>query len=160
MNTCHRKRCLPILILHRSTNMHSHQRSVNSDRPLSTICPFVESLINSIKNLSANRNEIDQAWIVFYWISQNIRYDIEAYFGHNINAQTSQNVFLSGRIICEGYSTLYAELCSQIGLRCRKVSGYAKGYSFDPRRTSFEKPDHAWNILTFNNGHSYVVEST
>ncbi|CAF0762312.1 unnamed protein product [Adineta steineri] len=133
----------------------SFRRTIDQWQPKSVV-----QLVNSIKKLAADRNEIEQAWIIFYWVSQNIRYDTEAYFSRKIGAQTSQNVILSGRAVCEGYSVLYADLCNQIGLRCRKVSGYAKGYSFNPRQTSFEKTNHAWNILTLNNGHSYFVEST
>ncbi|CAF2960579.1 unnamed protein product [Rotaria sp. Silwood2] len=119
-----------------------------------------EQLIDFIKSLSVNKNEIDKAWIIFYWISQNIRYDTKAYFDNNIGSQASTNVFLSRKAVCEGYSTLYADLCTRTGLQCRKVSGYAKGYSFNPRQPSFEKTNHAWNILSLNNGHSYFIEST
>ncbi|CAF1510067.1 unnamed protein product, partial [Rotaria sordida] len=119
-----------------------------------------EQLIDCIKGLSVNKNEIDQAWIIFYWISQNIRYDTQAYFANNIGSQTPTNVFLTRKAVCEGYSTLYADLCTHIGLQCRKVSGYAKGYGFNPRQTSFKRTDHAWNIISLKNGHSYFIEST
>ncbi|CAF3844063.1 unnamed protein product [Rotaria sordida] len=133
----------------------SYRRAIDQWQPKS-----FEQLIGFIKSLSVNKNEIDKAWIIFYWISQNIRYDTKAYFDNNIGSQASTNVFLSRKAVCEGYSTLYADLCSRTGLQCRKVSGYAKGYSFNLRQTNFEKTNHAWNILSLKNGHSYFIEST
>ena len=133
----------------------SYRRAVDQWQPKS-----IEQLVNFIKELSANKNEIEKAWVIFYWISKNIRYDTIAYFGNNIGSQASTNVFMSRKVVCERYPTLYADLCTKIGLQCRKVSGYAKGYSFNPRQTSFEKTNHAWNILTLNNGRSYFIEST
>ncbi|CAF4228900.1 unnamed protein product [Rotaria sordida] len=133
----------------------SYRRAIDQWQPKT-----FQQLIDYIKSLSVNKNEIDQAWIIFYWISQNIRYDTKAYFENNIGSQSFTNVFLSRKAVCEGYSNLYADLCAQIGLQCRKVSGYAKGYSFNPRQTSFKQTNHAWNIISLKNGHSYFIEST
>jgi hypothetical protein len=124
-------------------------------------CPsFTEELIGLIQKLSVDKSQIDRAWIIFYWISQNIRYDTEAYFSNQIGAQNADNVLQSRKAVCDGYSSLYAELCNRTGLKCRKVSGYSKGFGFNTRQTKFDETDHAWNILTLDNGHSYFVEST
>ncbi|CAF4388361.1 unnamed protein product, partial [Rotaria sp. Silwood2] len=120
----------------------------------------IEELISSIQELSAHENQIDRAWIIFYWISQNISYNTDAFFSNQIEAQDAHTIFQSGKAVCEGYASLYAELCNRTGIQCRKVSGYGKGFGFDVRQTSFDKTNHAWNIITLNNGHSYFVEST
>jgi hypothetical protein len=120
----------------------------------------IEELISFIQKLSLHGNQIDRAWIIFYWISQNISYDIDAYFNNRIGKQNSDNVFQSGKAVCEGYSSLYAELCNRTGIKCCRVSGYAKGFAFNVRQTKFDKTDHAWNIITLDNDHSYFVEST
>ncbi|CAF2141344.1 unnamed protein product [Rotaria magnacalcarata] len=133
----------------------SYRRAIDQWQPKS-----LEQLIDSIKVLSKNQNEIDQAWIIFYWISKNIRYDTQAYFNNNIGSQVSTNVFFSRKAVCDGYANLYADLCTRIGLTCHKVSGYAKGYSFDARQKGFQKTNHAWNIISFKNGYSYFIEST
>ncbi|CAM4972784.1 unnamed protein product [Rotaria socialis] len=133
----------------------SYRRAIDQWQPKS-----LEQLIDSIKVLSKNKNEIDQAWIIFYWISKNIRYDTQAYFNNNIGSQASTNVFFSRKAVCDGYAALYADLCTRIGLTCRKVSGYAKGYSFEARQKGFQKTNHAWNIISFKNGYSYFIEST
>lgn len=133
----------------------SYHRAIDQWRPAS-----MDQLVHSLQQLSRNQSEIDRAWMIFYWIAKNIRYDTSSFFSNRIPPQSSDNVFTSKAAVCEGYATLYARLCEQLGLQCRKVSGYAKGYGFNPRQTSFEKTDHAWNILTLSNGHSYFIEST
>jgi hypothetical protein len=120
----------------------------------------IEQLINLIQQLAAHENQIDRACIIFYWISQNISYDTVAFFSNQIGSQNTDTVFQDRKAVCDGYSSLYAELCNRTGLKCRKVSGYAKGFGFDIRQTKFDKTNHAWNIITLDNGHSYFVEST
>jgi len=53
----------------------------------------LHEVINLIKNLSIGKNLIDRAWIVFYWVSQNIEYDVDSFFNGNISHQTSDDVF-------------------------------------------------------------------
>ena len=93
----------------------------------------------------AGGNQIDRTWVIFYWNSQNIRYDIhvDAYFNNQIGLQDASSVLQSGKAVCEGYSSLYAELCTKTGIECRKVDGYWKGLGFDMRQTKFDKTDHA-----------------
>jgi hypothetical protein len=40
-----------------------------------------------------SKNLIDRPWIVFYWVSQNIEYDLDSFFSGNISYQTSDDVF-------------------------------------------------------------------
>ena len=133
----------------------TYRKTIDRWRPSS-----IEELIKSIEKLAPKENQIDRAWIIFYWISQNIRYDTDAFFNNRIGSQNGQDVFQSGKAVCEGYSSLYADLCNRTGIPCEKVSGYSKGFGFDPRQTKFDKTDHAWNIIRLEQGHSYFVEST
>ncbi|CAM2696767.1 unnamed protein product [Rotaria socialis] len=120
----------------------------------------IEALVNSIQELSANKNKIDQAWIIFYWISENISYDTDAFFSNQIGTQDAISAFQNRTAVCDGYSSLYAELCNRIGVQCFKVNGYAKGFEFDPRQMSFDEINHAWNIIILEDDHSYFVEPT
>ena len=133
----------------------AYRKAIDQWRPGS-----IEALVKLIDKLAPKENQIDRAWIIFYWMSRNIQYDTDAYFNNRIGAQNSENVFQTGKAVCEGYSSLYAGLCNQVGIQCEKVSGYSKGFGFDPRQTKFDKTDHAWNIITLQQGHSYFVEST
>ncbi|CAF1141549.1 unnamed protein product [Rotaria sordida] len=133
----------------------TYRTAIDTWRPSS-----IEELISSIQELSAHENQIDRAWIIFYWISQNISYNTDAFFSNQIETQNAHTIFQSGKAVCEGYSSLYTELCNRSGIQCRNVSGYGKGFGFDVRQTNFDKTNHAWNIITLNNGHSYFIEST
>ncbi|CAF0727945.1 unnamed protein product [Adineta ricciae] len=132
-----------------------YREAINRWRPSS-----LRELASYVEKLAPPNNQIECAWIIFYWISQNISYDTTAYFQNRIASQTAEKIFQNKRAVCEGYSVIYADLCEKIGIRCRKITGYTKGFGFDARQTRFRESDHAWNIITLNNGHSYLIEST
>ena len=67
----------------------------------------MNQLISLIKDYSAVKNLIDQAWIIFYWISQNIEYDTEAYFSGNTRYKSSNHVFLSKKSVCDGFESIF-----------------------------------------------------
>ncbi|CAF0974452.1 unnamed protein product [Didymodactylos carnosus] len=119
----------------------------------------IQQLVNYIKEFSSNKNTVDKAWIIFYWISQNISYDDASYFSGRIPTQATENVFQSKKAVCEGYACLFKKLCDEIGLKCEKISGYAKGYSYNPRKSAFDDVNHAWNVLQIDD-HWYFIEAT
>ncbi|CAF1195353.1 unnamed protein product [Didymodactylos carnosus] len=119
----------------------------------------IQQLIEFINKLSTNKTQIEKVWIIFYWISQNISYDDESYFSGNIPSQRADDVFRSKKAVCEGYASLFKRLCDETGLACEKVSGYAKGYSFNARKPAFDDTNHAWNVVKIEY-HYYFIEST
>ncbi|CAF1027100.1 unnamed protein product [Didymodactylos carnosus] len=118
----------------------------------------LEQLISSIKNFALDKHPIDQTWIIFYWISQNIEYDVDSFFRHSIPSQNSKAVFHSKKSVCEGYATLFKTLCDSIQLQCVKISGYAKGYSYR-QGGSFSDTNHAWNAVKIDQ-HWILLDST
>ncbi len=133
----------------------AYREAIDKWRPSS-----IQELVDFIQELSPDGNQIDRAWIIFYWISQNVSYDTDAFFSNQIGTQNPHAVFQCGKAVCDGYSSLYAELCNRTGITCRKISGYSKGFGFDVRQKKFDKTNHAWNIITLDQNHSYFVEST
>jgi len=59
-------------------------------------------VITLIQELIIEKNLIDRVWIIYYWISQNILYDIDA------NKQKLDDIFHSGKTTCEGYAFIRA----------------------------------------------------
>ncbi|CAF1391085.1 unnamed protein product [Didymodactylos carnosus] len=49
-------------------------------------------------------------------------------------------------------------LCNGIGLKCVKISGYAKGYSYQTKKT-FDRTNHAWNAIEIGR-FWYLVDPT
>ncbi|CAF1587457.1 unnamed protein product [Didymodactylos carnosus] len=118
----------------------------------------LEQLISSIKDFSLDKHPVDQTWIIFYWISQNIQYDIDSFFRHSIPSQNPKAIFNSKKSVCEGYATLFKTLCDSIQLQCVKISGYAKGYNYR-QGGSFSRTNHAWNAVKIYQ-HWILLDST
>ncbi|CAF3143516.1 unnamed protein product [Rotaria sp. Silwood2] len=116
-------------------------------------------IIKLILELSSGKSVIDRAWIVFYWVSQNIEYDVDAYFSGNIRHQSTDDLFRSGKGVCDAFGTIFETLCNGVGIECKKISGYAKGYSFKLETSAFHRTNHAWNAVRLD-GHWYLVDST
>ncbi|CAF0893403.1 unnamed protein product [Didymodactylos carnosus] len=131
-----------------------YRNAINSWQPTS-----IEHLVNLIKTLSLNKSDVDKTFIIYYWICQNIEYDVISYFSKNYADQTAEGVFRTKKGVCAGYGNIFQRLCDGVSLQCVKISGYSKGYKFDPRTTTFKETDHAWNSVQIDN-HWYIIEST
>ena len=119
----------------------------------------LEEVSQLILKLSSGRSLIDRAWIVFYWISQNIEYDVDAYFSGHIRHQSDKDVFTSRKAVCDGFGTIFESLCTSVKIKCKKISGYAKGHGFKVNQKTFTKTNHAWNAIELD-GRWYLVDST
>jgi hypothetical protein len=137
-----------------ATDNKSLRTTVNSWKPQSLI-----ELISSLSTYCAHKSLIDQTWIVFYWITQNISYDVDSYLNNRIPAQTASDVFRNMKGVCEGYASLFLHLCTAIGLKCVKISGYAKGHGYEVRGNKFDGTNHAWNAVEIGS-FWYLVDST
>jgi hypothetical protein len=106
-----------------------------------------------IKELTIEKNLIDRVWIIYYWISQNILYDIDA------NKQESDDIFHSRKATCEGYATIFQTLCDKNGIKCVKISGFVKESHFHINQTTFSHPNHTWNSVQLDDHHWYLIDS-
>jgi transglutaminase-like putative cysteine protease len=116
-------------------------------------------LITLISELISEKKVLDRIWIIYYWISQNIRYDIDADFNSHNRHQKAEEVFRTGKSTCEGYASIFKTLCDALLIPCEKIIGYAKDYSFKIDRPNFSEPNHTWNAVQFNNNHWYLIDS-
>jgi len=118
-------------------------------------------LITLIEDLTLEKNVIDRVWIIYYWISQNIRYDIDGDFNNNNNNrhQKAEDVFRMGKSTCEGYASIFKTLCDSLQIPCEKINGYAKDYSFKIAQPIFSHINHTWNAVQLNNNHWYLIDS-
>lgn len=104
------------------------------------------------------QNDIEIVWLVYVWIADNIEYDFEGYKKNSYGNNESEEVFRSGKAVCEGYANLFQSLCEKIGIECKKIIGYSKGYSYFIGK-KFNETDHAWNVVKINK-RWYFVDST
>lgn len=123
--------------------------------------------------------EDEKARAIFYWIANNIKYDVKTFYAQKNNrpvafsfrtpeekeAKQRQfkldfalNAFKSKKAVCQGYTALFDHLSELTGLESVTVTGTAK-----TNVTQIGKlpgaSDHAWNAVKIN-GHWKLVEPT
>ncbi len=121
-------------------------------------------------------NELEKARVIFMWIAQHIRYDVDKYHNPkprpqatgNTTAELQENAIelhekaiqktLRGKIgICQDYSELYKAMCDAVGLECVLVTGDARDF-FKPYRNIHDNP-HAWNAVKID-GQWHLLDAT
>lgn len=116
----------------------------------------VESLAQYLQQKA--KTDIEKARAIYIWITDNIRYDDEAYNSGNYPDYTAEYVLQNRKAVCEGYSNLFLALGEEIGIEVEKISGYSKGYSYRVGK-KFKESDHAWNAVKIN-GEWKIIDST
>lgn len=104
------------------------------------------------------KNEFEKAWLIYVWIANNIAYNVNGFRTGDYGANDSVNVLETGHCVCEGYASLFVDLSTGLGLKCKKITGYAKGFGYQIGE-KFKKMNHAWNVIMINNKY-YFIEST
>lgn len=116
----------------------------------------VEELAALIAQVATNDWEKTRA--IYVWLARNIDYDTESFFRDSIPDQNPEDVFASGKAVCEGYASLAEWLADDLDLEMVKVSGYSKGYSYT-RGQAFRETNHAWNAFSID-GKWYLMDAT
>ena len=118
----------------------------------------LSDLINYFKNNTNNLNMFERAYVVFYWMSENIIYDKKTFeTGKNFDS-TPEGIYKYGKSICSGYSKLFSYITTNLGIETECISGYAKGYEYNPGE-KMEKPNHEWNAIKINDNY-FLIDST
>jgi len=116
--------------------------------------------IQSLANYLNKKAETDteKARAIYIWITDNIRYDDDAFNSGNYSNYTAEYVLQNRKAVCEGYSNLFLNLGEEMGIEVEKISGYSKGYDYKTGK-KFDKSNHAWNAVKIN-GKWKIVDST
>ena len=115
-------------------------------------------LITLFEDLTGDEHTIDRLWTIYYWISQNIRYDIDADINHHSRQQKAEDVFRAGKSSCQGYAAIFQTLCDSMKIPCETIEGYAKDYSFKIDQVTFSHTNHTWNAVQIDQ-HWYLLDS-
>ena len=118
----------------------------------------LSDLINYLKNNTITLNIIDKAYIVFYWMAENIIYDKKALKSEKNIDSSPEGIYKYGKTACFGYSKLFAHIANSIGVDTEYIIGYAKGYEYIPGE-KIEKTNHEWNAIKFNDNY-FLLDST
>lgn len=104
-------------------------------------------------------NDLEKVRAYYVWITHNINYDTKVFFSNTPNPKTTAIDALKQRTaVCQGYSELFKELCGTSNIPCFLISGYSKGYGFDPNKR-LTNADHAWNVV-FIEGKWQLIDAT
>lgn len=94
-------------------------------------------------------SESEKVRSIYFWIANNIHYDHKALETNRFSSQVADSVFLNRKAVCEGFSSLFVEICRHAGLQARTLDGYVKDEFFDQTKI-LVYPNHAWNAVKIN----------
>jgi len=118
----------------------------------------LSDLINYLKNETQNLNMLEKAYVVFYWMAENIIYDkTELKDNKNIDS-TPEGIYKYGKTVCFGYSKLFADIAKSIGIETEYIKGYAKGSEYNPGE-QMENTNHEWNAVKINDNY-FLIDPT
>jgi len=84
----------------------------------------IPALVNYL--VETAQNDLQKVRAIFRWISQNIEYDVDAYFERRLIVEDPAQVIKRGTAVCGGYAQLFKRMCSETGIECEIVSGWGK----------------------------------
>jgi hypothetical protein len=115
----------------------------------------IDSLSSYIKRNF--QTDSDKARAIYLWITNNINYDVPRYLARDkepkMPAQTTLEIFTSKYAVCQGYSDLFVELCSNVGIKAFIVGGYGK------KNGVVSQVGHAW-VAAIIDGAWYLFDPT
>ena len=101
----------------------------------------------------------NKAYAIFRWLSFNVAYDVDGFFGRTEKKTCDSASVLRHRTsVCTGYANLFDALGKAAGLQVHTINGYAKGYGFEPGQ-QIKDTNHAWNGVQVN-GEWFICEPT
>ena len=104
-------------------------------------------------------SQVERAYLAYYWVAHNIDYDLKSFTkGKELN-MSSDNVLKTGQSVCGGFSTLYHDLVTAMGINCVNIDCFAKGYGFQIGEAIPNKTNHQHNAIELN-GAWFLVDST
>lgn len=134
---------------------------VNYNKVDSVIAKIPDSLTVSsakiAKYISSNfSTDDDKVRAVFYWISNNINYDVAKMNKNDIIQNDEENIEITlknKKGICSDYAGLFNDLCTKLGITSFVVEGYTIKYN------ALDYLSHAWNVV-YIEGAWYLYDAT
>ena len=98
------------------------------------------------------------------WVTGYLYYNIDYVNDSKIAPYVDTEVLKNRKVVCLGYSNLFAALCRSIDIPCYVVSGYALGLDsadtkWNATNSLTEEPNHAWNEA-YVNGRWIIIDTT
>lgn len=101
--------------------------------------------------VKTSKNELEKARAIWIWITNNISYDVDGYFSGSISTYDAQTAFNKRLGVCSGYASLFKQMADIVNLKSEVITGYAKGYSYNPSIKELPNSNHAWIAINIQN---------
>lgn len=121
----------------------------------------------SQKLTSGCKTDLEKTRSIYYWISENIKYDTEEFHKDSINSYYTRlrqilvnvddnynkelynsrivdTVLKKKKAICDGYARLFKTLCAFVNIKAEIIAGMGKNSTVD---IGVYTSDHAWNSV-------------
>ncbi|MBR2027924.1 MAG: fibronectin type III domain-containing protein [Oscillospiraceae bacterium] len=106
----------------------------------------VTAKVNSLVNTFAKEpNNYRKLLAAYHWMNANIMYVPDYEYDNSYHHSTHSAI--TGKTVCQGYSSLFYRIALELGIDCRVVAGEAPGGA------------HGWNIVQLGNKY-YHVDAT
>jgi len=131
---------------------------------------FSTKLANRIS--SDFQNNFEKVRAVYSWIANNIDYDSRQsarfMYSHSSNEEfvkkeekrnknLSKSALVNGRAVCEGFSALFSEICTELKIKSKIIEGKGKNGIKDIGAKYVI--DHSWNIVLIDDK-EYLIDVT
>ena len=94
-------------------------------------------------------------------MTNNIKYDVEAYFAEKEKHQSAPDVLRRRLAVSAGYAKIFKALCDIAEVYCIVIHGFTKAYSYRRGDPYPKKSTHAWNLVHLDGGFNamYLIDS-
>ncbi|RXN35177.1 kyphoscoliosis peptidase-like protein [Labeo rohita] len=104
-------------------------------------------------------SDLDKLRAIWIWLCHYIEYDVKGYLGLSKMVCSPEQVILTGRAVCSGYSSVCLQMCREAGIECREVSGHSKGAAYQLGQSYRNNDsDHSWNAV-FLDGQWHLLDA-
>ncbi|XP_069474153.1 kyphoscoliosis peptidase-like isoform X2 [Ambystoma mexicanum] len=117
----------------------------------------VENLVMVL--LQEAHTELEKVRAIFIWICHHIEYDTVGFHNKAARSGDPKDILQSRKGVCAGYAGLFLQMCSVVGVKCKQISGYSKGYGYLIGQKFSGNTDHAWNAV-YLEGRWHLLDST
>lgn len=119
----------------------------------------LNQLVTLMRDFAVDKNQIDCLWMVYYWIAQNIHYDVDADLDKERQSPTPEDIFQSMTTTSEGYAAMFKFLCDCLDIRCVEIAGHVKDQNYRIDQLTFAGVNHTWNAVQLDNAYWYLIDS-
>lgn len=145
------KKICPVLFVLSGLNLSAQ----TNGRDFTAVDKYVKSLgaldsmsMGTINNVVSKKfsDKIDKARAIYYWIANNITYDVKAARANNTSKNSPTDVLLYRKAIGLGFASLFQDMCSSANIRCLTVDGFVKN-NVDEIGEKGNDINHSWAVV-------------